>query len=77
LNKEQGTRSKEQGSRNKEQGAVSDEQSSVHHPGLICLKGGDLAQEIHDSHTRPKVYDISEIFGETYFKEKYILYIKK
>jgi 16S rRNA (guanine527-N7)-methyltransferase len=58
--------------------AASGQRSSlVHHPGLICLKGGNLAQEIHDSHTRPKAYDISQIFDESYFKEKYILYIQK
>jgi len=34
-------------------------------PGLICLKGGDLAQEI------------SEIFPEELFREKYILYVPR
>ncbi|MCO6498258.1 MAG: 16S rRNA (guanine(527)-N(7))-methyltransferase RsmG [Chitinophagaceae bacterium] len=46
--------------------------------GLICLKGGDLAQEIHDSGKRVHQW---EIFGKMYknewFKEKYILQIKK
>jgi len=46
-----------------------------HQSGLICLKGGDLAQEISESGTRPHVMDISEIFPEEYFKEKYILYV--
>ena len=46
-------------------------------PGLICLKGGDLAQEISDSNTRPRVVEIFEIFREEYFKEKYILYVSK
>jgi len=46
-------------------------------PGLICLKGGELASEIHESQTRPMVYDISTIFSESFFKEKYILYIQK
>ena len=44
-------------------------------PGLICLKGGDLAQEISESGTRPRVIEIFEIFPEEYFKEKYILYV--
>src|SRR5690349_14641988 len=30
--------------------------------GLICLKGGDLAQEIYESGLRPKVVRISELF---------------
>ena len=41
--------------------------------GLICLKGGDLAKEIQESGTRPRIVEISEIFPEEYFKEKYIL----
>lgn len=44
-------------------------------PGLICLKGGDLAQEISESGTRPRLMEISEIFPEEYFKEKFILYV--
>lgn len=44
-------------------------------PGLICLKGGDLANEIHESRVRPQSIDISQLFNEEFFKEKYILYI--
>ena len=43
--------------------------------GLICLKGGDLAQEIHDSGLRPRMISIEEIFEEEYFKEKYLLHV--
>ena len=46
-------------------------------PGLICLKGGDLAQEISESGTRPRVMEISEIFPEEFFREKYILYVPR
>ena len=42
--------------------------------GLICLKGGDLKHEIKESGLRPKKMEISEIFEEEFFKEKYILY---
>ena len=42
--------------------------------GLICLKGGDLAQEIFESGLRPKQISIEEIFHEEYFKEKYLIY---
>lgn len=45
--------------------------------GLICLKGGDLATEIQESHTRPRIMEISEIFPEEFFKEKYLLYITR
>ncbi len=43
--------------------------------GLICLKGGDLAKEIQESGTKPRIMEISEIFTEKFFKEKYILSI--
>ena len=46
-------------------------------PGLICLKGGDLAAEIQDSGTRPRIMEISEIFNEEYFKMKYLLYVSR
>jgi 16S rRNA (guanine527-N7)-methyltransferase len=44
-------------------------------PGLICLKGGDLAQEISESGTKPRMMEIFDIFPEEYFREKYILYV--
>lgn len=53
-----------------------DEPSALQ-PGLICLKGGDLATEIQESGTRPRVMEISEIFPEEYFKEKYLLYVPR
>ena len=43
--------------------------------GLICLKGGDLAQEISESGARPKMVEISTLFKEAYFNEKYLLYV--
>ena len=54
----------------------TEEGSSYLHPGLICLKGGDLAQEISESRTKPKSIEISDLFNEPYFKEKYLLYVK-
>lgn len=46
-------------------------------PGLICLKGGDLAKEIQESGTRPRVMEIRELFAEEYFAEKYLLYVPR
>lgn len=42
--------------------------------GLICLKGGDLTQEIADSGCRPHVWELKTIFPEKDYEEKYILY---
>ncbi|MCX6315759.1 MAG: 16S rRNA (guanine(527)-N(7))-methyltransferase RsmG [Bacteroidetes bacterium] len=46
-------------------------------PGLICLKGGDLAVEIQESNTRPRVMEVTELFNEPFFKEKYLLYVRR
>ena len=43
--------------------------------GLICLKGGDLTQEIYESGLRPRMISIEEIFNEESFKEKYLLHV--
>ncbi|HEY4935125.1 MAG TPA: 16S rRNA (guanine(527)-N(7))-methyltransferase RsmG [Puia sp.] len=43
--------------------------------GLICLKGGDLAAEISESGTRPKIHEIYDLFPEESFREKYILHV--
>lgn len=43
--------------------------------GLICLKGGDLTQEIFESGCKPLVWEIEKIFPEKFFAEKYLLYI--
>ncbi|HMU47178.1 MAG TPA: 16S rRNA (guanine(527)-N(7))-methyltransferase RsmG [Chitinophagaceae bacterium] len=45
--------------------------------GLICLKGGDLAAEISESRVRPRVIEISEIFQEEYFMNKYLLFVPR
>ena len=45
--------------------------------GLICLKGGDLAMEIHESGTKPYVAEIFSLFSEKFFKEKFLLYVRR
>ncbi|HEU4633076.1 MAG TPA: 16S rRNA (guanine(527)-N(7))-methyltransferase RsmG [Flavisolibacter sp.] len=55
----------------------ANEEEVLYKPGLICLKGGDLAQEISESGARPKMIEISNLFNEAYFKEKYLLYVTK
>jgi len=43
--------------------------------GLICLKGGDLAQEISESRSRPRIIEIHDLFKEDFFKDKYLLHV--
>ncbi len=46
-------------------------------PGLICLKGGDLAAEIQQSGLRPAIMEISLLFDRDFFRDKYLLYIPR
>jgi 16S rRNA (guanine527-N7)-methyltransferase len=56
-------------------GSLAGRKRNIVPNGLICLKGGDLAQEIADSKCKPRQVEIYEIFREAYFKEKHLLYI--
>ncbi|MBS1747189.1 MAG: 16S rRNA (guanine(527)-N(7))-methyltransferase RsmG [Bacteroidetes bacterium] len=55
---------------------LSKKNNNTFNNGLICLKGGDLHQEISESGLRPGMISLYEIFSEEYFKEKYLLYVK-
>ncbi|SHM06235.1 16S rRNA (guanine(527)-N(7))-methyltransferase RsmG [Chitinophaga sp. CF418] len=46
-------------------------------PGLICLKGGDLTEEIADSGVRPRLTNIYKLFPEEFFLEKHIVVVNK
>lgn len=43
--------------------------------GLICLKGGDLTNEIFESGCKPMVWEVEKIFHSNFFKDKYLLYV--
>lgn len=45
--------------------------------GLICLKGGNLAEEIALSNLRPINVPITQFFKEVFFEDKYLLWVKK
>ncbi len=44
--------------------------------GLICLKGGDLTEEIVESRLKVKLHNISDHFKEDFFETKKVLWIK-
>ena len=46
-------------------------------PGLFCLKGGDLSTEIHESGTRPHIWEIEQLFQEEFFRDKFLLYVPR
>jgi 16S rRNA (guanine527-N7)-methyltransferase len=43
--------------------------------GLICLKGGNLTQELDEVDLNYALYPIEDYFKEEYFKEKFVLYV--
>lgn len=43
--------------------------------GLICLKGGDLQKEIHESGLDAEAWSVKDIFDEPFFEEKYVVYV--
>lgn len=44
--------------------------------GLICLKGGDLSQEIAESRLRPHSWKVETLFNDVpSFHEKFVLYV--
>lgn len=45
--------------------------------GLICLKGGDLTQEIFESGVKPNIIHIYSLFHEPFFQEKHLLHVAK
>ena len=42
--------------------------------GLICLKGGDLKEELH-GYPQAKVFSLSDFFSESFFETKKIVYL--
>ncbi|MBM3432269.1 MAG: 16S rRNA (guanine(527)-N(7))-methyltransferase RsmG [Bacteroidetes bacterium] len=48
-----------------------------HPPGLICLKGGDLNEEIQQSGSLPCIVRVKDLFPEPFFEDKYLLYLAK
>jgi 16S rRNA (guanine527-N7)-methyltransferase len=49
---------------------------SNHYQGLICLKGGDLTQEIFESQCKPAIWEIEKIFPDPFFRDKYLLQVR-
>lgn len=43
--------------------------------GLICLKGGNIDSEIHNYRHIVQLTDISKIFNDDWFKNKYVIYV--
>lgn len=56
---------------------IKKRKSTVLANGLICLKGGDLAQEISESALRPSLWPVKDIFPEPHFEDKFVVWAGK
>tara|TARA_B110000914_G_C15297110_1_gene369321 strand:+ start:41 stop:682 length:642 start_codon:yes stop_codon:yes gene_type:complete len=45
--------------------------------GLICLKGGDLTEEIIEAKVKANLYNLSDTFKEEFFETKKVVWIPK
>jgi len=54
---------------------ISLHQKNTFPNGLICLKGGDVDKETKPYRDSVKIYSISDVFKEEYFKTKKIVYL--
>lgn len=54
---------------------ISKEQHNALPNGIICLKGGDLQEEMKPFRNLVEISDISKFFSEEWFKEKNIIYL--
>lgn len=54
---------------------VAREQRNALPNGLLCLKGGELAEELKPFHRKAKVWNLSEEFEEEFFETKKVVYI--
>lgn len=54
---------------------VAREQRNALPNGLLCLKGGELAEELKPFHRKAQVWNLSEEFEEDFFETKKVVYI--
>ncbi|MCD7971751.1 MAG: 16S rRNA (guanine(527)-N(7))-methyltransferase RsmG [Candidatus Azobacteroides sp.] len=54
---------------------IAREQKNALPNGLICLKGGELQQEIKPFRNKVMIAELSEFFQEEFFKTKKIIYL--
>jgi 16S rRNA (guanine527-N7)-methyltransferase len=43
--------------------------------GIICLKGGDITEEINPFKSRAKVFELKDFFEEEFFQTKKLIHI--
>lgn len=56
-------------------GKTSNNQRNALPNGLICLKGGDLKEELKAVKMRKEVYSLTDYFDEPFFETKKLIYV--
>lgn len=54
---------------------ISREQQNALPNGLICLKGGELANEVMPVKNQTEIYDLKNYFEEEFFETKKVVYV--
>lgn len=54
---------------------IKSQQRNAYPNGLICLKGGELSNEIQGVRHQTLTYDLSEAFSEDFFSTKKVIYV--
>lgn len=54
---------------------IKKEQKNALPNGLICLKGGELQNEVMPVRHQTLIYDLKDYFGEEYFETKKVVYV--
>lgn len=55
---------------------VSKEQRNALSNGLICLKGGDMTEEVAPFKNHSEIWDLKSYFGDEFFDTKKVMYIQ-
>lgn len=55
---------------------INDQQNALPN-GFLCLKGGDLQQELQSFKNKTVIYSLSDYFQEEYFETKKVVYLPK
>lgn len=56
-------------------GKLKTQQRNAIPNGLICLKGGDLKEELKSVRRQAQVYDLTTYFNESFFETKKLVYV--
>jgi 16S rRNA (guanine527-N7)-methyltransferase len=57
------------------QGKIAKKQINAIPNGLICLKGGDLSEELKVVNQYKELYNLNDYFTEDFFETKKLVYV--